>query len=47
MDVPVNVLNKKLYAEVKKEIIKKMPKSSAYRSGLIVKTYKERGGTYN
>jgi hypothetical protein len=46
MDIPNNVINKKLYAEVKKEISKKMPKSSAYRSGLIVKTYKDRGGTY-
>jgi len=38
--------NKKLYEKVKKEIYKKIPKHSAYRSGLLVKTYKERGGEY-
>ena len=38
--------DKKLYEKVKDEIYKKHPKHSAYRSGLIVKTYKERGGTY-
>ena len=38
--------NKKLYEKVKKEIYKKYPKNSAYRSGLLVKTYKERGGKY-
>lgn len=38
--------NKKLYEEVKKEIYNKIPKHSAYRSGLIVKIYKERGGKY-
>lgn len=38
--------NKKLYEKVKKEIYKKIPKHSAYRSGLIVKEYKKRGGTY-
>ena len=31
-----------LYNKVKKEIYKKYPKHSAYRSGLLVKTYKER-----
>ena len=46
MEAPDNVVNKKLYLEVKKEIVKKMPKSSAYRSGLIVKEYKKRGGRY-
>lgn len=46
MEVPDNVANKKLYLEVKNEITKKMPKSSAYRSGLIVKEYKKRGGLY-
>lgn len=46
MEVPDNVVNKKLYLEVKKEIVKKIPKSSAYRSGLIVKEYKKRGGRY-
>ena len=38
--------NKKLYEEVKDEIYKKYPKHSAYRSGLLVKEYKERGGEY-
>jgi len=38
--------NAKLYAKVKAEIIKKVPKHSAYRSGLIVKEYKKRGGKY-
>ena len=39
--------NKKLYEEVKKEIYAKYPKHSAYRSGLLVKEYKERGGGYS
>ncbi len=34
--------DQKLYDSVKKSIYKKMPKHSAYRSGLLVKTYKER-----
>ena len=38
--------NKELYDKIKKEIITKYPKHSAYRSGLIVKAYKEAGGTY-
>ena len=38
--------NKVLYDKIKKEIISKHPKHSAYRSGLIVKQYKEAGGTY-
>ena len=38
--------NKKLYEEVKREIYKKYPEHSAYRSGLLVKEYKSRGGTY-
>ena len=33
--------DKKLYEKVKKEIYKKYPKHSAYRSGLLVKEYKE------
>ena len=32
----------KLYEKVKKEIYKQHPKHSAYRSGIVVKTYKER-----
>ena len=38
--------NKKLYEKVKDEIYKKYPKHSAYRSGLLVKEYKARGGEY-
>ena len=38
--------NTKLYEQVKHEIYKKNPVHSAYRSALLVKTYKERGGTY-
>jgi len=38
--------NKTLYEKVKKKIYKKIPKHSAYRSGLIVKEYKAQGGTY-
>ena len=40
-------LDKELYEKVKEEIYKKYPKHSAYRSGLLVKTYKERGGKYS
>ena len=39
-------VNKKLYEEVKAEIYKKYPHHSAYRSGVLVKEYKRRGGTY-
>ena len=38
--------NKKLYEEVKNEVYKKHPQHSAYRSSLLVKTYKARGGEY-
>ena len=38
--------NKKLYEEIKKDIYSQYPKHSAYRSGLLVKAYKEAGGTY-
>ena len=38
--------NQELYDKIKKEIITKHPKHSAYKSGLIVKAYKEAGGTY-
>jgi len=34
--------DKKMYAQVKKSIYRKYPKHSAYRSGLIVKKYKEK-----
>jgi hypothetical protein len=43
MSEPKNI---KLYEKVKEEIYKKYPKHSAYRSGLIVKEYKARGGEY-
>lgn len=33
--------DKKLYNETKKIIYKKIPKHSAYRSGILVKTYKK------
>ena len=38
--------NKKLYEEVKDEVYKKHPQHSAYRSSLLVKEYKARGGEY-
>ncbi len=38
--------NKALYEKVKTAIYKKIPKHSAYRSGLVVKEYKKQGGTY-
>ena len=38
--------DKELYENVKKEIYKTYPEHSAYRSGLLVNTYKERGGEY-
>ena len=38
--------NKKLYEKVKDEIYKEYPKHSAYRSSLLVKTYKAKGGEY-
>jgi len=36
-----------LYEKVKKEADEKYSKPSAYKSGWIVKTYKDRGGTYS
>ena len=39
--------NKKLYEQVKVEADKIYKVPSAYKSGWIVKTYKERGGTYS
>ncbi len=38
--------NQALYDRIKRKIYKDNPKHSAYRSGLIVKTYKAKGGTY-
>jgi len=40
------ILDKNLYEQVKKEADEKYKKSSAYKSGWIVKTYKDRGGKY-
>ena len=33
--------DKKLYGEIKKKVYKKIPKHSAYRSGILVKSYKK------
>ncbi len=44
MSSPTNV---KLYEQVKREADEKYSKPSAYKSGWIVKTYKERGGQYS
>jgi hypothetical protein len=43
MSIPKNM---KLYEKVKKFIYKKYPVHSAYRSGFLVKKYKQLGGTY-
>ena len=39
MSIPTD---KKLYNKIKKNIYKKYPKHSAYRSGILVKTYKKK-----
>ena len=39
-------IDKILYEKVKREIYKKNPTHSAYRSGLLVQEYKRRGGRY-
>jgi len=39
--------DKALYARVKKEADEKYKTHGAYKSGWIVKTYKDRGGTYS
>lgn len=39
-------LDKDLYEQVKEEADERYKKPSAYKSGWIVKTYKERGGRY-
>lgn len=47
MNVPDNVINKKLYKQVKLEADNKFKRpTSAYKSMWIVKTYKNRGGKY-
>ena len=40
------VLDKELYKQVKQKADEIYKKSSAYKSGYIVKTYKELGGRY-
>ena len=44
--VPDNVVDKQLYQKIKKEVYKEIPQHSAYRSGILVKKYKEAGGKY-
>lgn len=47
MNTPDNVINKKLYKQIKKEADEKFKRpTSAYKSMWIVKTYKNRGGEY-
>ena len=38
--------NMELYNRIKNKIFKENPINSAFRSGLVVKQYKEQGGTY-
>lgn len=38
--------NMELYERIKKEVYAQYKKPSAYRSGMLVKRYKEAGGTY-
>ena len=40
MSPPIPV-DEKLYNKTKKRIYKKIPKHSAYRSGIVVKSYKK------
>jgi hypothetical protein len=40
------ILDQELYDKIKKEADEKYAKPSAYKSGWLVKTYKERGGRY-
>ena len=39
--------NMTLYNKIKERVKKRIPKHSAYRSGIIVKEYKEAGGKYS
>lgn len=41
-----NIIDKKLYEEVKNDINKIYKKNSAYRSGAYIKEYKKRGGRF-
>lgn len=43
MTTPVNM---NLYNKIKKDIFSKNPINSAYRSGLLIKTYKDQGGKF-
>jgi hypothetical protein len=43
MTTPVNM---DLYNKLKQEIFMKNPINSAYRSGLLIKSYKDAGGTF-
>ena len=38
--------NMKLYNKIKARVYKRIPKHSAYRSGVLVKEYKAEGGKY-
>lgn len=44
--MPTRPLDPVLYAEVKRKIYNAHPKHSAYRSGMVVREYKRRGGRY-
>ena len=44
--MPARPVDPALYAAVKREIYKAHPKHSAYRSGMLVREYKRRGGRY-
>lgn len=39
--------NMKLYNQIKANVYKRIPKHSAYRSSIVVKEYKAKGGTYS
>lgn len=45
--MPSIIDNPELYEKAKKIVFKQYPKNSAYRSGQLVKQYKEMGGTYS
>lgn len=45
-NIPDNIIDKKLYLEVKKEADNKYKRHSAYKSMYISKLYKEKGGRY-
>lgn len=47
MSVPEKIVDKELYKEIRKEIKKEFPKHSAYRSMMIIREYKDRGGRIN